>query len=170
MGRVERLFVLLGLSPGVLHTVLCAWRRRGLIGDDTRVILLATRRDAAEKAVEVAARCPCPGEERAPLRDPGLVEVRLLERGDYDSVGAVRELRSVLVELGVGPGDGVDVTGGRKLASVEVALFAAQRGALVGYSLIPSSEYQRLQGRGEEGDVCESMTSRIPPELIAPLP
>ena len=163
--RIARLFVLLGLSPGVLHSVLCAWRP--LLSDDAEVVILATDPDVAERAVELASTCPCPGSAAPPA--PGLrTRIVLLERGDVDSPEALEELRGVLERERLGRGDGIDVTGGRKLASVAAALYAASRLALVGYTWIPSDEYRRVSratGRG-----CGEETVRVQPRLIAPLP
>ncbi len=132
------------------------------------MLLLATRRDVSERAARLAASCPCPGSSRPPLPKPEAVHMIILEHSDYDSIEAVEELKRVLIDLDIGVGDAIDVTGGRKLASLEAALFAAQRGAVVGYSIIPSSEYTRLQRAS--GETCEERTTRVPPELLAPLP
>ncbi len=158
----ERLVVLLGLSPGVLHSVLCAWRR--VLSKDARVVLVATRRDVAKRAVELASKCPCPGLDAPPLRDESIVETFILERGDVDSLEALEELRSLLGSLGLGTRDAVDVTGGRKLASVAAAIYASSHGALVGYTLIPSEEYQRIARSGGRG--CGEETVRTEPRLI----
>jgi hypothetical protein len=141
---LERLFVLLGLQPGVLHSVLCAWltRYRPRV-----VILVATSKDIARRAIELASSCPCPGADKPPLALLGKVELatRILSRGDYDSMEAIAELRELFDEERLGEGDAVGVTGGRKLASIAAALLAATRGARVGYTLIPSKEYERLR-------------------------
>ena len=158
--------MLLGLSPGVLHTVLCAWRKT--LHEYSEIIVLATSRETAEHALRLARSCPCPGSREPPLAEEKQVEIVTLSHADYDSIEAVEELRRILDRMAIGIGDAIDVTGGRKLAALVAGLHAAHRGALVGYSLIPSSEYRRLSTAKGKG--CREETVSTPPRLIAPLP
>lgn len=167
-GKGRRLFVLLGLTPGVLHTVLCAWGEMLNLYDE--IVILATDENVVNRAIELASTCPCPARDggEPPLSSSRRLSKILLKHADYDSIEAVNELRRVLDEQRIGEGDAVDVTGGRKLASLVAGLYAASRGALVGYSLVPSDEYRRLVQRSGLG--CGEETVRKPPRLIAPLP
>ncbi len=162
-GYIPRLFVLLGLSPGVLHTVLCAWRPR--LRPDAEVVIVATSEETARRAIEIASRCPCPGGGGPPAGTHRFT-VATLPASDVDSPRAIHELREALDKHGIGPRDAIDVTGGRKLASIAAALYAASKLALVGYTWIPTEEYRRITRSG--ADDCEA-TTRTTPRLIAPI-
>ena len=62
----------------------------------------------------------------------------------------------------IGRGDFVDVTGGRKVMSIALALAAMRAGARVITTVIPQEEYSRVQALLEKGysDPCELLSKQ----------
>ncbi|AEM38356.1 hypothetical protein Pyrfu_0485 [Pyrolobus fumarii 1A] len=156
-----RLVVLLGMSPGVLHTVLCALRANA--ATPTEVHIVATRRAPVHEAIEIARTCPCPGTDKPPLAPSTTIHVHALRVDDVTDEEGINELLEKLEEATRGAKHAIiDVTGGRKLASIIAAMYSVRRGYTTIYTPIPHEEQQRIN-RAET--LCDK-TTRTPPKPI----
>ena len=123
--------------------MLCALRSQRI--EPREVHLVATSRAPVEEAVEIARRCPCPGGGGPPLSARTSIVVYRMRVGDVVDEDGVRELLEKLGEAVRGAGEAViDVTGGRKLASIIAAMFAVRRGYTAVYTPIPHEEQRRI--------------------------
>ena len=161
MGGTQRLVVLLGMSPGVLHTVLCVLAARGLAPREIHVV--ATGKAPVSEALEIARSCPCPGAGTPPLTGREEIHTHVMSVDDVVDERGIEELKEKLEEATRGARDAIiDVTGGRKLSSIIAAMFALRYGYTATYTPIPPEEQNRIN-RAES--LC-GKTARIPPRLV----
>ena len=142
---MARMVALLGTSPGTVHTTLCKLLEMSVKVDE--VVIYATLQHAAEEAVEILRRCPCPGTGETPLRPGVRVETRLL---GFEDVHGPEDLERLRISLRpVLRGALLDVTGGRKAMAIAAALEGYRSGATVVATVIPREEYKRIQSAAE---------------------
>jgi CRISPR-associated protein Csx14 len=142
---VARLVSIIGRSPGTLHTLLCLLQQRGVRPED--VVVLSTSREAAEKAVELASACPCPG---GPPPLEGLPRPRIVELPypDVDNDERLSDFQRRLARLLASSPREVllDASGGRKAMTAAAAYAAAHAGATVVLAQVPGSLYREALG------------------------
>ncbi|BES81667.1 CRISPR-associated ring nuclease [Pyrodictium abyssi] len=137
-----RLVVLLGTSPGVLHTTLCLLQEIG--SEPSSITVYATLPGVAEEALKIAQTCPCPELGKPPLTSSTRVIVIELPFDDVVNTNNLEELRRILAPV-LGSDTVLDVSGGRKAMAVAAALEAVARGSRVIASVIPEDEYERIR-------------------------
>jgi hypothetical protein len=147
---LARLVSLVGLSPGTPHTGACLLKAQGVTVDE--VVVLGNVGEAVGEAVRILEECPCPTGSLLGVRASG----KILGFPDVRSQEDLGELGSTLRSL-LRPGDIVDITGGRKIASAWAAIVALNAGARVVATIVPQEEAERAL---KAGDPCGKTARR----------
>ncbi len=153
-----KLIASLGTSPGGIAETF-SYIANAYKSVPNEVIVITTSSPKVDKAynalLEIFSKCVKPkfGEV--------LIERVNISSDDIYSSEDLWEL-SEKVKGKIGKGDFVDVTGGRKVMSIALALVAIKSGARVLTTIIPQDEYNRIQGLLEKGysNPCELISKQ----------
>mgnify|MGYP001772793892 CR=1 FL=1 len=153
-----KLIASLGTSPGGIAETF-SYIANTYKAVPSEVIVITTSSPKVDKAynvlLEIFSKCVRPkfGEV--------VIERLNISSDDIYSSQDLWEL-SEKVKGKMGKGDFVDVTGGRKVMSIALALVAIRSGAKVVTTVIPQEEYNRIQSLMEKGysDPCELLSKQ----------